>query len=99
MNNFLIFVTIFCMYFIEKLNAACTSQQINSISGYQRNPRPGIHYSVTWSTKFNKNKCPSGTTLAYIKTPDEWADWKFMRGTVPEIFFIQIFEGKFFKEA
>ena len=29
---------------------------------------------------YNKNDCPSGTSLAYIKTATEWADFKYLAG-------------------
>ena len=47
-------------------------------------PRPGIHYVVvpksTYSPNNPENKCPKDSSLTYIKSSEEWNDWKFIRG-------------------
>ena len=47
-------------------------------------PRPGIHYVVvpksTYLPNDPENKCPTNTSLTYIKSLEEWNDWKFIRG-------------------
>ena len=68
--------------------------------GYSKNPRPGIWYLVGFyfgaigceSTNgqragFCEDFCPSGTTLAYIKTAKDWEDWKWLRGKVYGLIF------------
>ena len=48
-------------------------------------PRQGIHYVVTPKSNFKTNNpqinCPTGSSLTYIKSTEEWDDWKFIRGT------------------
>ena len=47
-------------------------------------PRPGIHYVVTPKSNFKHDNpqinCPTGSSLTYIKSTEEWEDWKFIRG-------------------
>ena len=47
-------------------------------------PRPEIHYVVvpksTYLPNDPENKCPTNTSLTYIKSLEEWNDWKFIRG-------------------
>ena len=47
-------------------------------------PRPGIHYVVVPKTKYSPNNpeknCPEDSSLTYIKSQEEWNDWKFIRG-------------------
>ena len=47
-------------------------------------PRPGIHYVVvpksTYLPNNPENKCPKDSSLTYIKSQEEWNDWKFIRG-------------------
>ena len=47
-------------------------------------PREGIHYVVvpksTYSPNNPENKCPKDSSLTYIKSLEEWNDWKFIRG-------------------
>ena len=48
-------------------------------------PRPGIHYVVIPKSNFKlddpQSNCPAGSSLTYIKSTEEWDDWKFIRGT------------------
>ena len=47
-------------------------------------PRPGIHYVVVPKTKYSpnnpQNNCPKDSSLTYIKSEEEWNDWKFILG-------------------
>ena len=56
-------------------------------NGYVLSPRPGIWYFLKYTASYtgqsyNINGCPSGTSLAYIKTATEWADFKYLAGKV-----------------
>ena len=50
--------------------------------GYVYSPRAGFWYFLKYYGygPYNKNDCPSGTSLAYIKTATEWADFKYLAG-------------------
>ena len=47
-------------------------------------PRPGIHYLVVPKSKYPSRKpdkaCPEDSSLTYIKSLEEWNDWKFIIG-------------------
>ena len=51
-------------------------------------PRGGIHYVVIPDSDYvippssssPQSKCPSGSSLTYIKSQEEWEDWKSIRG-------------------
>ena len=47
-------------------------------------PRPGIHYVVIPNSEYSsddpQSKCPKGSSTTYIKTAEEWDDWKFILG-------------------
>ena len=47
-------------------------------------PRSGIHYVVIPNSLYSVNnpqsKCPTGSSPTYIKTLEEWDDWKFILG-------------------
>ena len=47
-------------------------------------PRPGIHYVIlpksTYSPNNPENNCPKDSSLTYIKSLEEWNDWKFIIG-------------------
>ena len=58
-------------------------------NGYTFSPRPGVWYFVLYFRigccsypGYDVNRCPSGTSLAYIKTATEWQDWKYLAGNV-----------------
>ena len=33
-----------------------------------------------YSSSSPQSKCPSGSSLTYIKSQEEWEDWKYIRG-------------------
>ena len=47
-------------------------------------PRPGIHYVVAPKSDYSSSnpemKCPHDSTPTYIKSQEEWNDWKFILG-------------------
>ena len=55
-------------------------------------PRAGMHYVVIPNTNYvipssassasPQSKCPSGSSLTYIKSQEEWEDWKYIRGSM-----------------
>ena len=49
-------------------------------------PRPGIHYVVAPKSDYSSTnpeiKCSYGSTPTYIKSQEEWNDWKFILGIV-----------------
>ena len=49
-------------------------------------PRPGIHYIIIPNSKFTtgnpKKICPKHSSLTYIKSQEEWNDWKFIIGEI-----------------
>ena len=49
-------------------------------------PRPGIHYLVVPKSKFPswrpEKACPEDSSLTYIKSLEEWNDWKFIIGEI-----------------
>ena len=49
-------------------------------------PRPGIHYVVAPKSDYSSSnpeiKCSYGSTPTYIKSQEEWNDWKFILGIV-----------------
>ena len=81
------------MYQTSKTHAACYLNHGSSYGAggvgkvYQSNARPGVWYIITWYKignsyyQFDQNRCPSGTSLAYIKNNDDWIDYKYLRGT------------------
>ena len=50
--------------------------------GYVFSPRAGFWYFLKYYGygPYDRNGCPSGTSLAYIKTATEWADFKYLAG-------------------
>ena len=85
-------------YLTKPINSACSGlnhgSQTNNFAGkdYESSARPGFWYIVTyywsggwWSGDyiyFSTNICPSGTSLMYIKTNDDWIDYKYLRGNI-----------------
>ena len=57
---------------------------LNSPEIFTPSPRPGIHYVIIPNTDYfiddPQSKCPSGSSLTYIKSQEEWEDWKAIRG-------------------
>ena len=47
-------------------------------------PSPSSSSSVASSSSVSssspQSKCPSGSSLTYIKSQEEWEDWKYIRG-------------------
>ena len=42
------------------------------------------------SSSSPQSKCPSGSSLTYIKSQEEWEDWKYIRGKYVQLFEIII---------
>ena len=94
-SNLFTQIIIFLVHYTSKTYAACSglSQGSTSNTGgvgysYESSARPGIWYLISYFSHsqtgyypFDQNRCPSGTSLAYIKNNDEWIDYKFLRGT------------------
>ena len=93
-SNLFTQIIIFLVHYTSKTYAACSglSQGSTSNTGgvgysYESSARPGIWYLISYFSHsqtgyypFDQNRCPSGTSLAYIKNNDEWIDYKFLRG-------------------
>ena len=69
-------------------------------NGYTFSPRPGVWYFVLYFRigccsypGYDVNRCPSGTSLAYIKTATEWQDWKYLAGNVQTAPCIYVFDS------
>ena len=41
---------------------------------------PSSSLSSASSSSSPQSKCPSGSSLTYIKSQEEWEDWKYIRG-------------------
>ena len=71
---------------IPETIADCSAEQL-SISNVI-SPRAGIHYVVRPNSDYvippssssPQSECPSGSSLTYIKSQEEWEDWKSIRG-------------------
>ena len=70
---------------IQESIADCSAAEL-SISDVV-SPRGGIHYVVIPNSDYvipssssPQSKCPSGSSLTYIKSQEEWEDWKYIRG-------------------
>ena len=71
---------------IPEAIADCSAEQL-SISDVI-SPRAGIHYVVKPKSDYvippssssPQSKCPSGSSLTYIKSQEEWKDWKSIQG-------------------
>ena len=89
-----IFKLFFILHYLARpTNSACSGlnhgSRTNNFQGrdYQSSARPGIWFIVTYFYSggylyFDNNRCPSGTSLMYIKTNDDWIDYKYLRGGV-----------------
>ena len=88
MDKFNIFSLMFLILqgLIPETIADCSAEQL-SISNVI-SPRAGIHYVVKPKSDYvippssssPQIKCPSGSSLTYIKSQEEWEDWKSIRG-------------------
>ena len=70
--------TIFALT-LSNCNAACTlSERGRSILNMRiMRTNPGMYYAVDRVRRlYDKNGCPSDTSLAFIKTEEEYDDWK-----------------------
>ena len=75
---------------IRESIADCSAAEL-SISDVV-SPRAGMHYVVIPNTNYvipssassasPQSKCPSGSSLTYIKSQEEWEDWKYIRGSM-----------------
>ena len=64
---------------LSNCNAACTlSERGRSISNMRiKRTNPGMYYAVDRVRRpYDKDGCPSDTSLAFIKTEEEYDDWK-----------------------
>ena len=95
--NYLSFMFLILQGLFQTTLAYCTQQELNIIvtnnnnyKGFTLNPRAGIHYAVIPISNYfiddPQSKCPSGSSVTYIKSQDEWEDWKFIQGR----YYIQI---------
>ena len=79
----LMFWTLQCGLIHETL-ADCTEEELSIHQGSTQSPRDGIHYVVVPKSDYfiddPQTNCPSGSSLTYIKSQEEWEDWKFLRG-------------------
>ena len=88
MDKFNIFSLMFLILqgLIPEAIADCSAEQL-SISEVI-SPRAGIYYVVKPDSDYvippssssPQSKCPSGSSLTYIKSQEEWEDWKSIRG-------------------
>ena len=88
MDKFNIFTLMFLILqgLIPEVIANCSAEQL-SISDVI-SPRAGIHYVVRPKSDYvippssssPQIKCPSGSSLTYIKSQEEWKDWKSIQG-------------------
>ena len=70
--------TIFALT-LSNCNAACTlSERGRSIINMRiMRTNPGMYYAVDRVRRpYDKDGCPSDTSLAFIKTDEEYDDWK-----------------------
>ena len=69
--------------------ADCTQQELNIHEGFTLNRRPGIQYAVIPISNYfiddPQSKCPSGSSVTYIKSQEEWEDWQFIQRTYIQI--------------
>ena len=66
--------------------AACSNP--SSPGWYTKNPNSGMYYALK-KDDYPSNgdlSCPSGTSRAYIKTAEDFDDWKKMRGKLNFLF-------------
>ena len=70
---------------IQETIADCSEEELSSPDIVTPSPRTGIHYVIIPNTDYfiddPQSKCPSGSSLTYIKSQEEWEDWKAIRGT------------------
>ena len=64
----------------NQASAACSNP--SSPGWYTKNPNPGMYYALKQDDYPSNGdlNCPSGTSRAYIKTAEDFDDWKKMRG-------------------
>ena len=94
MPGFLLIVFLILLNFqVYQILAICSNRQISKFNPDMPNdfnlvisPRPGIHYILIPNSKFTtgnpKKICPKGSSLTYIKSQEEWNDWKFIIGEI-----------------
>ena len=86
-NLFLLFLILQGLF--EVTLAYCTQQELNIQEGFTLNRRPGIHYAVIPISNYfiddPQSKCPSGSSVTYIKSQEEWEDWKFIQALIQGI--------------
>ena len=73
---------------IQETLADCTKEELSNHGCSTQSSRTGIHYVVIpnsdYLTDDPQSKCPSGSSLTYIKSQEEWEDWKAIRGKSPK---------------
>ena len=71
---------------IPEAIADCSAEQLSIYDVIS--PRAGIHYVIKPDSDYvippssssPHSKCPSGSSLTYVKSQEEWEDWKSIRG-------------------
>ena len=94
--NYLSFMFLILQGLFQTTLAYCTQQELNIIvtnnnnyKGFTLNPRAGIHYAIIPISNYfiddPQSKCPSGSSVTYIKSQQEWEDWKFIQALIQGI--------------
>ena len=81
------------IWYFKYINGKCQTSTVQALAfegfnvefgQYISGVNDGMVFIVSYGDSYDKYTCPTGTTMGYIKSQEDYNDWKGLRGLTSE---------------